>query len=150
MANFVGLNDGGHKGFHALERIAASWPITAATPEGPAALLKTSRETFAYGYYAYALLAVSGTWSIFAIEAALRARFNADEKTSLSRLVKRAEQEGLMPPEGWHDERLDAGRQLRNRTVHGGRQEVWTPGMAERIVRASHEAVAALFPDHTP
>ncbi len=52
-----------------------------------------------------------------------------------------------MPPEGWENERLDAGRQLRNRTVHGESQQLWTPAMAESVIAASHEAVVTLYPD---
>jgi hypothetical protein len=55
----------------------------------------------------------------------------------------------LLPPHGWDNGRLDAGRQLRNRTFHGEAQKLWTPAMAESVVGASHEAVAALYPDDT-
>jgi hypothetical protein len=52
-----------------------------------------------------------------------------------------------VPREGWENERLDAGRQLRNRTVHGESQQLWTPAMAESVIAASHEAVVTLYPD---
>lgn len=147
MINFVGLNSGGHTGYHELRRHASSWPTTSATPSGAAELLSTSRDLYSLGYYAYPLFAVAGTWSILAVEAALKLRFNAGRSSNFKILVEKAEPAGLVPPEGWDNGRLDAGRQLRNRTVHGESQQLWTPAMAEPVVAASHEAVAALYPD---
>ena len=102
---------------------------------------------YALGYYAYLLFAVAGTWSILAVEAALKLRLNAARKSNFKSLVGKAEAAGLVPPEGWENGRLDAGRQLRNRTVHGESQQIWTPAMAESVIAASHEAVVALYPD---
>ena len=147
MINFAGLNGGGHSGYHELRRQAAVWPKTTVTPDAPAELLSTSRDCYVQGYYAYALFAVGGTWSIMAVEAALRLRLGADRKVQFSSLVKAAEREGYLPERGWDDGRLDAGRQLRNAVVHGGQQQLWTPAMAREIIAASHEAIAALFPD---
>lgn len=73
MINFIGLNGGGHTGYHELCRRVASWPTTSATPTE---LLNTSRDLYVLGYYAYSLFAVAGTWSILAIEAALKLRLN--------------------------------------------------------------------------
>jgi hypothetical protein len=148
MINFIGLNGGGHTGYHELRRLASSWPTTSTTPSGPAELLGTSRSLFAHGYYVYSLFAVAGTWSILALEAALKLRLNAKPNSSFKSLVESAEAAGLLPPHGWDNGRLDAGRQLRNRTVHGEAQQLWTPPMAESVVAASHEAVAALYPDN--
>jgi hypothetical protein len=147
MINFIGLNGGGHTGYHELRRRAGSWATTSATPSGPAELLKTSRDAYTLGYYAYSLFAVAGTWSILAVEAALKLRLDATRNSNFKSLVKRAEAAGLVPPEGWENERLDAGRQLRNRTVHGESQQLWTPAMAESVIAASHEAVVTLYPD---
>jgi hypothetical protein len=63
MANFPGLNDGGHTGYHELRRQAGAWPTTEATPDGPAGMLSTSRDLYAQSYYAYALMAVGCTSS---------------------------------------------------------------------------------------
>lgn len=147
MVNFAGLNGGGHSGYHELRRQAAEWATTSATPNGPSELLSTSRDCYAQGYYAYGLFAVGGVWSITAIEAALRMKLDADRKTKLSELVKTAERAGYLPERGWDDGRLDAGRQLRNKTMHGDDQQLWTPAMARGVIAASHEAVASLFPD---
>jgi hypothetical protein len=146
MINFIGLNGGGHTGYHELRRRAGSWPTTSTTPSGPAELLTTSRGLFVHGYYVYSLFAVAGVWSILAIEAALKLRLNCN--SSFKSLVESAEAGGLLPPHGWDNGRLDAGRQLRNRTVHGEAQQLWTPAMAESVIAASHEAVAALYPEN--
>ena len=86
-------------------------------------------------------------WSMFAVEAALRARFDADRKVELRNLVKSTQREGLLPATGWEDDRLDAARKLRNRVIHGQQHPALTPGMAGPMVAASHEVVASLFPD---
>jgi len=146
MVNFAGLNGPPHTGYHVLCEHAASWPVTANTPDGPAGLLSVSRDLYAQGYYAYALLSVAGVWSIFAVEAALRARLGVGPRVALAALVRQAERQRLTPPAGWKDERLDAGRKLRNSFVHGGQHQFWTPAMAQPVLAAAHEAVAALFP----
>ncbi len=111
-------------------------------------MLSTSRDLYAHGYYAYALLAVGCTWSVFAVEAALRIKLGAERKTQFSALVRQAEQQGLLPAPGWDNGRLDAGREFRNGVVHGNNHGVLPPAMARDIIGAGHEAVAALFPDH--
>jgi hypothetical protein len=147
MVNFPGLNGGGHTGYHELRRQAGAWPTTAATPDGPAGMLRTSRDLYAHGHYAYDLLAAGVTWSAFAVEAALRIRLSASQKAQFSALVKEAERQSLLPTPGWDNERLDAGRQYRNRVVHGNQHAVLPPVIARDVIGASHEAVAALFPD---
>lgn len=84
---------------------------------------------------------------MLAIEAALKLKLDAPPMASFKKLVPKAELVGLLPPRGWDHGCLDAGRKLRNRTVHGKSQQLWTPAMAESVVRASHEAVATLYPD---
>ena len=146
MRNFAGVNGPPHSGYHALRVQAANWPVTSSTPEGPASLLRTSRDLYAQSYYAYPLIAVAVVWSVFGVEAGLRARFDADRKRPLKSLVRQAEEEQLLPPTGWEDERLDAGRELRNRIIHTGDQPAIPPAMARSLIVASHELVAALFP----
>lgn len=58
-------------------------------------------------------------------------------------LIKRAGTDGVLD-DAWV-ERLDAGRRLRNDLVHQRTATVWSPAMSADIVRASHEAVAAIF-----
>jgi hypothetical protein len=150
MINFVGLNHGGHTGYHELRRRTEQWARTGTTPDGPAGLLRVTCDAFCYGYYSYALLAVAGCWSILAIEASLRLRLKADRMSNFDSLVRDAKRLDLLPHPGWDASRINAGRKLRNGTLHGDEQSVWTPAMAEQIVRASHEAVAVLFPDEPP
>lgn len=147
MINFLGLNGPAHSGYHELRRQASAWPVTDATPSATAELLSTSRDLYAQGYYCYPLLTVGGTWSIFAVEAALREKLSRGGTEPLHRLVKLAKREGLLPRPGWDNDRLDAGRKLRNKLVHSGKQQLWTPAMARMVIASSHEAVAALFPD---
>lgn len=147
MTYFIGLNGEDHAGYHELRRRADAWPTTKATPEGPAGLLNTSRDCYIQGYYAYSLFVVGGAWSIIAVEAALRARLQADEKITFAKLISKAERMGLLARPGWDSGRLDAGRMLRNSLAHSSQQTTWTPAMADSIIAACHEAVAMLFPD---
>jgi hypothetical protein len=149
MLNFARVNGPPHSGYHVLRAEAASWPVTESTPDGPASLLRTSRDLYAQGYYAYYFIAVAVVWSVFGVEAGLRARFGADCKRPLKSLVRQAEEEQLLPATGWEDERLDAGRELRNRLIHTGSQPGMPPAMARPMIAASHELVAALFPAPT-
>ena len=70
--------------------------ITEATPEGPARLLRAARDMFALGFYSYELVACSNAWSIFAVEAALKLRLGADEKTPFRTLVMQARGQDLI------------------------------------------------------
>src|SRR5690349_21797535 len=60
--------------FRRLRTRTETCPVTAATPEGPAMLLKTAREMFAHGFYVYEFVAASCAWAINAVEAALKLR----------------------------------------------------------------------------
>ncbi len=125
--------------------VADDWVITAATPEGPATLLKASRDMFALGFYSYELVACSNAWSLFAVEAALKLRLEAPQKTPFGRLIKDAKDAGLI---GEHlADILDTGRDLRNRFVHEGKQPTWTLGMAGSVIGTSFKIVAELYPD---
>jgi hypothetical protein len=146
MASFPGLNGGGHTGYHELRREAEAWPATDATPDRPAVMLATSRDLFAQSYYAYALMAVGCTWSVFAVEAALRIKLGANRRKSFNTLVKQAEQHSLLPEPGWDYERIEVGREFRNRVVHGNLHGVLPPVVARRIIGSAHHAVATLFP----
>ena len=110
-------------------------------------MLSTSRDLYAQSYYAYALMAVGCSWSVFAVEAALRIKLGAGRKTLFSTLVKQAEQQDLLPRPGWNYERLDAGREFRNRVVHGNQHGVLPPVVARNIIGGAHEAVATIFPE---
>lgn len=125
------------------EFVDQDWTVTAATPEGPTTLLKTTRDMFCLGFYSYELIAASCSWSLFAVEAALKLRLNVNK--SFNQLVELAEQQGLITQE--LGETIDAGREIRNNFVHEGKQPMWTPGMAGEGIGASFRFVAELYPD---
>jgi hypothetical protein len=150
MQNFIGGfgQDGQPKPmtFLALQRHTDTWPVTKATPEGPAMLLRLSREMFAHAFFVYEFAAASCAWSLFGVEAALKLRLQ--KNASLKELIELAEERGLIRPGS--GEIVDAGRKIRNRFVHEGKQPAWTFGMADRALRSSHIIVAELFPDAAP
>jgi hypothetical protein len=95
------------------------------------------------GFYSYELVACSHAWSIFAVEAALKLRLGADEKTQFSRLVKRAREQGLVSDH--LADILSTGRRLRNKFVHRGEQPTWSFGMAAQVIGASFKIVTELY-----
>lgn len=131
--------------FQSLQQSAGSWPVTTSTPEGPASLLSTSRSLWALAWFDYDLLAVSASWSLFAVEAALRTRLQSGPKPPLNALIQRALAQALVTPGA--SEHLHAGRELRNSFAHAQRQGTWTPGMAGPVLQASHQVVAQLYTD---
>jgi hypothetical protein len=127
-----------------LVRQAGSWPTTAATPEGIAGLLTTSRDLFCLAAYTYELYVVASIWSLLAVEAGLRVLYD-NNKATLDTLIDRAETDSLITPSGAQS--LHAGRRLRNSLLHPREQAVWSPGMAAGTINATHREVAELFPD---
>lgn len=130
--------------YRRLRAAADDWLITEATPDGPARLLKAARDMFALGFYSYELVAGSNAWSIFAVEAALKLRLGADEKTPFRKLIEQAQERDLV--DDHLADILDTGRDLRNRFVHEGKQPNWTFGMAAEVIGASFKIVAELYP----
>ncbi|MFF3855191.1 hypothetical protein [Micromonospora sp. NPDC002575] len=149
MKNFIGGFDAQGQvlpmTYMRMRAAAEKWVITKATPEGPATLLKSSRDMFCLGYYSYELVACSNSWSLFAVEAALKLRFNASKGTSFNQLIKAAHDQALISD--YLADILDTGRQLRNRFVHEGKQPVWTLGMTGKVIGASFRIVADLYPE---
>jgi hypothetical protein len=147
MTNMIaGFDDQGQirpMTYRVMLELTQTWPVTTATPDGPAALLKAARDMFALGFYSYELMASASVWSLFAMEAALRLRL--ESTAPLAKLIELAAERNLIPKGS--DGALDAGRQVRNRVVHGGLQPVWSVGMAGPVMRTSHAVVAELFPD---
>jgi len=126
-----------------LQARTEKWPVSRHTPDGVAALLARSRQMFVDGYYTYENFMDAATRSLQAVEASLRVRFNADEKVSFARLIKRAQDEGLVDAPTC--DILDTGRQLRNRQVHATTQSVVPPVIAADIIRVSHLLVSELY-----
>ena len=118
------------------------WPVTAATPEGVASLLRQSRQLFVYGLYNYENFPDAAMKSLQGVEAALRLKLRSVAR--VVDLARRAYGESLITDD--ERERLDAGRKLRNRLVHAESQPVWTPALAAEIISASHHVAARLFP----
>ncbi|MBO3738337.1 hypothetical protein [Actinoplanes flavus] len=151
MKNFIGgFNDRGEPveiTFARMQAAAADWIITPSTPQGPAQLLKAARDMFCLGLYSYELIACSASWSITAVEAALKLRLDAGSKP-FQKLVTLAIEQELI--DAYLGEVLDAGRQIRNNFVHEGRQPVWTLGMAGSAIGTSFKVVAQLYPAATP
>lgn len=121
-----------------------NYVITDTTPEGPANLLDLARSMFALGYYRYDMVAASACWSIFAVEAALKLRLGAGPNVSMSNLIKKAQEQGLISD--YLADILHTGREIRNRFVHEGTRPVWTFGMAGNAIGASFKIVAELYP----
>jgi hypothetical protein len=148
MTSFIGgLNADGHPlpmTYRRLRMAADDWIITKATPDGPARLLKAAQDMFALGFYSYDLVACSNAWSIFAVEAALKLRLGADQKTPFHKLIIDARDQGLVSD--YLADILDTGREIRNRFVHEGKQPNWTFGMASEVIGASFKIVAELYP----
>jgi hypothetical protein len=151
MQYFVGGLDGDGQPlsmtYRRLRAVVDDWHITASTPEGPARLLKAAADMFALGFYSYELVACSNSWSIFAVEAALKLRLNAEQKTPFGVLIKKAMKEHLVSE--YLADILETGRRLRNDFVHEGIQPAWTFGMASNVLRSSFKIVAELYPDES-
>lgn len=149
MSNFIGgLDDQGQPlpmTYRRGRSVADGWIITTATPEGPATLLKAALDMFALGYYSYELVACSNAWSLFEVEAALKLRLGASEKTPFGKLIRQAKEAGLVSEH--LADLLDTGREIRNRFVHEGRQPTWTLGMAAQVIGTSFQIVSDLYPD---
>jgi hypothetical protein len=126
-----------------LQARTEKWAISEHTPDGVAALLARSRQMFVDGYYTYENFMDAATRSLQAVEAALRVRFDADEKVSFFKLIERARDEGLVDATAY--DILDTGRRLRNSQVHATNQAVVPPVVAANIIRTSHLLVSEIF-----
>ncbi|MBK7623004.1 MAG: hypothetical protein IPJ14_10165 [Kineosporiaceae bacterium] len=92
-------------------------------------------------------MACSNAWSLFGVEAALKLRLSAPEKTPFAKLIREAKESALVSEH--LADLLDTGREIRNRFVHQGMQTTWTLGMAGQIIGTSFQIVAELYPDET-
>lgn len=137
-----------HGTFEDLVDYAAAWPTTATTPEPVAQMLATTRRLFTHTWFVYDFGLTAVTWSLIAVEVALRHRLDqldSDDRKGLANLLQQAETAGLLA-DPWTS-RLNAARELRNGIVHGHINGVWFPGMLAGILSAVHEFVAYLFAD---
>lgn len=125
---------------------AESWRTHPDVPEEVAAMLATARRLFVHGYFAYEFHTVAVAWSLFAVEAALRARLGTGrgkEAPGMGKLVGMAQARALLTPEG--AEAVRAGAGIRNGFAHPGGQFVYTPAMAAEQLAAGHVIVADLY-----
>jgi hypothetical protein len=128
-----------------LADTASGWRTTDATPEGVGELLRTARNLFIHSWWVYEFAAVAVAWSLLGVERALRTALDAGDRVTFAELIKRAHQQGLLSAS--QADRLDAGRELRNRFAHPQGQSVFTYGMSAPMLEVAHAVVADLFPD---
>ncbi|MET8630637.1 DUF4145 domain-containing protein [Kitasatospora sp. NPDC004669] len=105
--------------------------------------LETSRELIRHSYYRYEFTTVAVTHSLFALERALAEHLGV--KKNFQQLIALAAAGGVISAD--LADRLDAGRQLRNKLAHGDLTgTALTPVMAVNMVRAAFDTAALLFP----
>lgn len=124
-----------------LREVTSSWPVTSATPDGVAELLRTSRNLFVHGFFVYEFLTVGSLLALQAVEASLKVRLESGQ--SFAKLIDRAASTGLISEEA--REQLHAGRELRNAFSHPDQQVLSSFGMAGSVIASSHKIVAHLF-----
>lgn len=147
MRFYAGLDENGHPvpmTYRNLLMQAAQMPVTVATPDGPAELLKTSRDMYVLGLYSYNLVASSCTWALAAVEAALKLRLNKGKNATFQKMIQEADALGLVPPGA--EDILETGREVRNFFVHEGKASVLPFAVAVNVIRTSHVLVAELYP----
>ncbi len=145
--NVVGWmdDDGVHPmSFEVLEGLAVEWadfvPDELAST-GASALLRTSRSLFAHAWFDYEFMAVACLVGFQALEAAFRQLYpEASVKASLMRLVRRAQDEELIPAN--MADLAITGVELRNLMSHPASQAGYSVGMAAGMLENTHRLVA--------
>lgn len=125
---------------------ASDWRRDDSVPESVADMLSTARSLFIHSYFEYEFLVVATTWSLLALEVALRDVLELDRgpgSPGLGKMIGKAQGRGWFTPA--EAEAVSAGKELRDRLIHGTGIVRYTPGMAEPMLRASHAAVADLY-----
>ncbi len=100
---------------------------------------------FVHAAFLYDLFMVASTWSLLAMEAALRDRLGADKGPGFKRLVAMAQEAGLLTPE--EAGRLGSGARLRNELVHPQGHMAYTRGMTQGFLAVAHETISRLYSD---
>lgn len=126
-----------------LRAATKQWPTTDATPEHVAELLRISREMFVHAAFLYDLFTVAAAWGLLALEPALRDRLNAGRNATFRELLERAETRGLLTDD--EVQRVSAGIELRHMFAHPERWSVYSPGLSEMLLAATHEVIAKLY-----
>ncbi len=133
--------------FEALEALTTEWVAIVPggeSPEGALALLRTARSLFAHAWFDYEFMAVACLVGFQALEAAFRRLYpEVKESTSLRKLVKRAREEEVLPPD--IADVADTGVELRNLMSHPASAAAFTVGMAAPMLENTHRLVALLL-----
>jgi len=108
----------------------------------PDALLRTSRSLFAHAWYDYEFMTVACLVAFQAMEAALRIVYPEAERVPARKLVRRANEEGVLSSK--IADLADTGMELRNLFSHPNTQGVFTVGMAVSVLENTHCLVALL------
>lgn len=110
---------------------------------GPSELLATARKLLVQSWFEYDLLVQGCLVSLQAVEAAVRRHYPDKDKVPFKKLVNRAEEDGLLTPQGAEVLR-EAGVRLRNDLSHPADQKRYTLGMVLPMLRTSHLLVSEL------
>ena len=106
-------------------------------------MLRVARALFVHSYFVYEFSLTAVIWGLLALEASLRGCLDASDRESLASLIRRAKDRGLITP--IEADALDAGRELRNRIVHGHLLPAFSPGAAAQMLEATHEAISDIY-----
>jgi hypothetical protein len=99
-----------------LSNAAAAVTLNSAVPDAVRDQFVMAQHLYVYSWFCYPMNMPASLWASICVEMALRLKFE-DEKTSLSKLFRRAVATGLLS-EG-DGNRCDAVRELRNIVAHG-------------------------------
>lgn len=101
-----------------LEDAAKSFPLSEQASERVARMLEVSRQLFVHSYFLHEFAYVGATWSMFALEAALKDLLSIpdEDRSGLGKLAGQAHATGLLSKEEF--ERVSHGGKLRNQLVH--------------------------------
>lgn len=128
--------------FEVLDELASEWAQL--VPEeladsGAVVLLRMARSLFAHAWFDYEFMVVACVIAFQAMEAAFRELYPDAEKVPFRRLVRRAADQGILPPNiaGL----AETGVELRNQFSHPLTQAALTVGMAAPILENTHRMV---------
>ena len=106
-------------------------------------LLKMARSLFLHAWFDYEFMVLSCLVGLQAVEAGLREIYPDAEKVPFRRLVRRARDDGYLPPN--IADLAHAAAQLRNRLSHPRDQAAFTIGMAAPVLENTHRLVVLLI-----
>jgi hypothetical protein len=132
--------------FEILEGLAAEWAALADDVDpasGPGTLLRMSRSLFAHAWFDYEFMVVAALISFQAMEAAFRTLYPSPRQRPLSKLVRQARNDGVLPPN--IADLAETGVELRNLFSHPETQGAFTVGMAGPMIENTHRLVALVM-----